>query len=96
LTRGEYNAALVRFTNVVRNFQTTTHTPEALHRLVEAYVSLGLVDQAVRVAAVLGYNFPGSKWYQESFSLLDPASRAQLQDSRGVIDRTLESILKPN
>jgi outer membrane protein assembly factor BamD len=96
LTRGEYNAAINRFATVVRNYQTTTHTPEALHRLVESYVSLGLVSQAVRVAAVLGHNFPGSNWYNDSFNLLDPAARAQLQDNRGFIDRTFESILKPN
>jgi outer membrane protein assembly factor BamD len=96
LTRGEINAAINRFSTVVKNYQTTTHTPEALHRLVECYVSLGLIDQAIRVAAVLGHNFPGSKWYQDSFGLLDPAARAQLQDNRGFVDRTLDSILRPN
>lgn len=96
LTRGEYNAAINRFLSVVRNYQTTTHTPEALHRLTESYVSLGLIDQAIKVAAVLGHNFPGSKWYQDSFDLLDPAAREKLQTGRGFFGRTIESILKPN
>lgn len=96
LTRGEVNAAINRFSTVIKNYQTTTHTPEALHRLVECYVTLGLIDQAIRVAAVLGHNFPGSKWYQDSFSLLDPAARAQLQDNRGFFDRTLDAVLRPN
>lgn len=96
LTRGEFNAAINRFSAVIRDYQTTTHTPEALHRLVECYVSLGLIDQAVRVAAVLGYNYPGSKWYQDSYDLLDPNAREQLKNSRGVMERTIESILKPS
>jgi outer membrane protein assembly factor BamD len=95
LTRGEINAAINRFSAVIRDYQTTTHTPEALHRLVECYVSLGLIDQAVRVAAVLGHNFPGSKWYQDTYDLLDPEARERLNNSRGIIDRTIESILKP-
>lgn len=96
LTRSEFNAAINRFSAVIRDYQTTTHTPEALHRLVECYVSLGLIDQAVRVAAVLGHNYPGSKWYQDSYDLLDPAARDQLKNSRGVMERTIESILKPS
>jgi outer membrane protein assembly factor BamD len=96
LTRNEYNAAMNRFISVVKNYQTTTHVPEALHRLVECYVSLGLIDQAIKVAAVEGYNFPGSKWYKKSFDLLDPAAREKLQKNRGVFDRTIESLLKPS
>lgn len=96
LTRGEYNAAINRFVLVIKNYQTTTHVPEALHRLVEAYVSLGLIDEAIKAAAVLGYNFPGSKWYQDSFDLLDPAAREKLMKNRGFFDRTIESILKPS
>lgn len=96
LTRGEYNAALNRFAAVIKNYQTTTHVPEALHRLVECYVSLGLIDQAIKVAAVLGYNFPGSKWYEESYDLLDPAAREKLQQDRSFFKRTIESILKPS
>jgi outer membrane protein assembly factor BamD len=63
-------AGINRFQNVVRNYQTTTHVPEALHRLTESYLALGMTQQAQEAAAVLGYNFPGSDWYQRSFALL--------------------------
>ena len=55
---------------VVEDFQTTTHTPEALHRLVEAYLSLGLTDEAQTAAAILGYNYRSTEWYQDSYALL--------------------------
>ena len=70
LKRGYNLAAISRFHHVIDNYQTTTHTPEALHRLVEAYVRLGVMDEAVQVAAVLGYNYPGSQWYADSYRLL--------------------------
>lgn len=95
LNRGEVNAALGRFTTVVRDYQTTTHVPEALHRLVEAYMTLGLNDQATRVAAVLGYNYPGSGWYQDTYKLMDAGQRQQILDQRSWVDRTVESLFKP-
>ncbi len=70
LKRGHYGAAINRFRVVIEDFQTTTQTPEALHRLVEAYLSLGLTDEAQTAAAILGYNFQGSEWYQDSYALL--------------------------
>ncbi|MCF8466112.1 MAG: outer membrane protein assembly factor BamD [Sneathiella sp.] len=63
--------AINRFRIVVEQYQTTTHVPEALHRLTEAYLMLGIKDEAQTAAAVLGYNFPGSEWYQDSYALLD-------------------------
>lgn len=96
LGRKDLNAALNRFRNVIRDYQTTTHVPEALHRMVEAYVTFGLRDQATRVAAVLGHNYPGSKWYEASYKLMDPEQRASLNDERGWLDRTVESLLKPD
>lgn len=63
-------AAINRFRFVVENFQTTSHVPEALHRLVEAYLKLGVKDEATRYAAVLGANFPGSVWYRDSYKLM--------------------------
>jgi outer membrane protein assembly factor BamD len=95
LTRNEINAAINRFITVVKDYQTTTHVPEALHRLVESYTILGLNDEATRVAMVLGHNYPGTKWYKDSYGLLDPVQRAKLKDERGWVDRTVESILKP-
>lgn len=96
LNRGHINAAVNRFVVVVKDFQTTTHTAEALHRLVESYLTLGLKAQATRVASVLGYNYPGSKWYKRSYDLLDDDARAQILDDRSFVDRTIESIFKPD
>jgi outer membrane protein assembly factor BamD len=70
LSRGHYTAAINRFRVVVQDYQTTTHTPEALHRLVESYLSLGLTREAQTAGAILGYNFQGSEWYRDSFVLL--------------------------
>ena len=95
LTRGHINAAINRFTNVVRRYDTTTPVPEALHRLVESYMTLGLEAQALRVAAVLGHNYPGSSWYERSFQLLDQEQRARILDERNWIDRTVDSLLNP-
>ncbi|MBC7635438.1 MAG: outer membrane protein assembly factor BamD [Acetobacteraceae bacterium] len=65
-----YGAAIGRFQRVVDEFQTTNHVAEALHRLTEIYLMLGLTEQATKTAAVLGHNYPGSKWYQESYARL--------------------------
>jgi outer membrane protein assembly factor BamD len=70
LNRGHYTAAINRFRVVVEDYQTTTHTPEALHRLVESYLSLGLVQEAQTAAAILGYNFQGSVWYRDTYIIL--------------------------
>jgi outer membrane protein assembly factor BamD len=69
--RGHYLAAINRFRTVVEQFQTTTHVPEALHRLTESYLALGVYDEAKTAAAVLGHNFPGSSWYLDSYALLE-------------------------
>lgn len=70
LKRKNYAAAVNRFRVVVEQFQTTSQTPEALHRLVEAYLSLGLTDEAQTAGAILGTNYPSTEWYQDSFALL--------------------------
>jgi len=70
LKRQEYLAAMNRFKRVVDNYQTTTHVPEALERLVECDLALGLTTEAQKNAAVLGYNYPGSRWYIDSYALL--------------------------
>ncbi len=92
LGRNNVNAAINRFRVVIRDYQTTTHTPEALHRLVEAYLVIGLKQEALRVAAVLGHNYPGNKWYKRSYGLLDPEARKSLDDDRGWVDKTVESL----
>ncbi len=96
LNRGEVNASINRFRVVVKEYQTTSHTAEALHRLVEAYLTLGLKQEAMRIAAVLGHNYPGSKWYKRSYDLLDDEARQQLIDGRDLLDRTIDSIFKPD
>jgi outer membrane protein assembly factor BamD len=68
--QGKYVAAANRFQTVVDRYQTTTHVEEALHRLTETYLALGIRPEAVKAAAVLGYNYPGSRWYQDSYALL--------------------------
>ena len=70
LEHHQYLAAINRFRRVIENYQTTTHVPEALERLTESYLALGITDEAQAAAAVLGYNFPGSDWYQDSYNLL--------------------------
>src|SRR5712691_6186360 len=74
LKRGEYLAAMNRFKRVIDNFQTTTHVPEALERLVECDLALGLNREAKENAAVLGHNYPGSHWYGEAYALLTGGS----------------------
>lgn len=95
LVRNQYHAAIKRFMTVVKNYQTTTHAPEALHRLVESYLSLGIAQEAERVAAVLGYNYPGSVWYEDTYKLMDDQARERLLDDRGFIDKTIESLFRP-
>jgi outer membrane protein assembly factor BamD len=70
LQKKQYVAAINRFKTVVTDHQTTQHVEEALHRLVEANLALGIVPEAQSAAAVLGYNYPNSKWYQNSYALL--------------------------
>ncbi len=65
-----YEAAIGRFQRVVDEYQTTAHIPEALARIVEVYLALGLREQAKRTASVLGYNDPGSQWYQDTYNQL--------------------------
>ncbi|MGO9785896.1 MAG: outer membrane protein assembly factor BamD [Stellaceae bacterium] len=69
-SRGTYLSAINRFKTVVDQYQTTTHVPEALERLTECYLALGLKDEAQRTAAVLGYNYPGSSWYEATYVLV--------------------------
>jgi outer membrane protein assembly factor BamD len=67
---GRWLAAQIRFQNVVEKYQTTSHAPEALYRLVETNLALGIPDEAVKNAAVLGANYPGNEWYQKAYALV--------------------------
>ena len=98
LTRDQHLAAINRFRNVIENpnFQRTTHVPEALHRLVEAYLSVGMTEEAQRMAAILGYNFPGNRWYQRTFALMQQRNvqqvSAQEARRRGWLSRTFGAV----
>ena len=78
--KGQWLAALNRYKAVVESYQTTTHVAEALHRMVEIYVTLGLDEEAKRTAAVLGHNFPGSDWYEDTFSLVKTGKNAASEE----------------
>ena len=67
---GLWLAASLRFRNVIDTYQTTTHAPEALMRLTESYLALGMPGEAQRSAAVLGANYPGSRWYERAYQLV--------------------------
>jgi len=68
---GQHLAAINRFKTVVTEYQTTRQVPEALHRMSESYTALGVTDEARRVAAVLGHNYPASEWYVDSYELVE-------------------------
>jgi outer membrane protein assembly factor BamD len=94
-----YTAAIGRFQRVVDDYQTTNHVPEALHRLTEIYLLLGLPNQARRTAAVLGHNYPGSVWYEDSYSQLLADGQVQGVNGKpiaaerpGLFSRTFGSI----
>ena len=92
LRRGEHIAAINRFQVVVEKYQTTTHVPEALHRLTEAYLALGVTDEAQATAAVLGYNYPGNEWYQDSYVLLTGVDLRPQEDKGSWISRAWNSV----
>lgn len=71
LKENKHISAINRFKRVLTEYETTSHAPEALHRLVEAYLELGIIDEARAAAAVLSYNYPGSRWYQDSYKLFE-------------------------
>jgi outer membrane protein assembly factor BamD len=80
-TRGQFISAINRFKRVIEVYQTTSHAPEALHRLTEAYLALGLKDEAQKTAAVLGHNYPNSEWYMDSYSVLTGKNPRRAQKS---------------
>lgn len=87
--QGLLSAAIGRFRRVVEEYQTTNHVPEALHRLTEIYIALGLTEEARRTASVLGHNYPGSTWYQDSYALLVEGAPPATIDRPGFVTRTL-------
>ena len=92
LRSGDALAAIMRFRTVVDKYQTTAHTPEALERLTEAYLTLGIVPEAQTAAAVLGHNYPGSPWYQDAYALLTQANAAPREDEASWISKAFNTI----
>ncbi len=68
---GQWLAAQLRFQNVIEDYQTTSHAPEALYRLTETSLALGIHEEAMRYSAVLGANYPGSEWYEKAYELME-------------------------
>ncbi len=92
LRQGDTLAAVGRFKTVIDRYQTTSHTPEALYRLVESYLTLGLIEEAKRNGAVLGYNYPGDAWYRDAYKLLTdkglrPAVEPHREERRSLVSR---------
>jgi outer membrane protein assembly factor BamD len=90
--QGQQVAAINRFRRVIERYQTTTHVPEALSRLTECYLAVGLREEAQTAAAVLGHNFPGSEWYMDSYALLAGYNLRPEEDKGSWISRALASI----
>ncbi|MGI9462815.1 MAG: outer membrane protein assembly factor BamD [Aestuariivirgaceae bacterium] len=92
LRKQSHLSGINRFKAVVTNYQTTTHTPEALYRLTEAYLALGIRSEAQTAAAVLGHNYPNSDWYRDAFSLLNGQGLAPVENKSSWISKAVSSI----
>jgi outer membrane protein assembly factor BamD len=92
LRQGEYLAAINRFHTVIDKYQTTSHAPEALERLTESYLALGVVKEAQTSAAVLGFNYPGSQWYKDAYSLLTVDNIAPAEDKESWISKAYRTV----
>jgi len=93
LNRHNYTAAINRFRNVLQYYQTTRHAEEALYRLVEAYLGLGITDEAQTAAAVLGHNFPDSQWYKDAYALLKGKGLSPQENSESWISQIYRTVV---
>ncbi|MEC9343382.1 MAG: outer membrane protein assembly factor BamD [Pseudomonadota bacterium] len=91
LERREYLAAINRFRRVVERFQKTRHVEEALARLTEAYLAMGIVNEAQTAAAVLGHNFPESQWYKDALALLEEQGATPQKNDRSWISQSFST-----
>jgi len=92
LHRRNYTAAINRFRSVLTYYQTTRHSEEALYRLVEAYMGLGVTDEAETAAAILGHNFPDGEWYKDAFALLKSGGLSPQEHSGSWISKLFHAI----
>lgn len=91
LKKGSYLAGINRFKKVVTDYQTTTQVPEALYRLSEGYMALGVVSEAQTAAAVLGQNFPNSQWYKDAYTLVSSDGQQPVENKKSWISRIFSS-----
>ncbi|MBY0559696.1 outer membrane protein assembly factor BamD [Hyphomicrobium sp.] len=94
LDKHNYVGAINRFKTVVSDYQTTAHVEEALARLVESYMALGITKEAQNAAAVLGHNYPDSKWYKDSYALLQSDGLAPREDGGSWLSKAWNSVPK--
>lgn len=87
LKKGSYLGAINRFKNVVTNYQTSSQTPEALYRIAEGYMALGVNSEAQTAAAVLGHNFPRSRWYKDAYTLVASNGQAPVENESSWISK---------
>jgi outer membrane protein assembly factor BamD len=92
LQKRNYAGAINRFRNVVSRYQTTRHVEEALERLTEAYMAMGIVSEAQTAAAVLGHNFPDSPWYKDAYALLTKGGVEPREDSQSWISKAFRGV----
>lgn len=92
LKRHDYTGAINRFRDVLAKYQTTRHTEEALLRLEEAYLALGIINEAQTAAAVLGHNFPDSPWYKDAYAKLQQGGYHPQQDPNSWITKIFHSV----
>ncbi len=92
LKQGSYLAGINRFKRVVTDYQTTSHTPEALYRLAEGYMALGVASEAQTAAAVLGHNFPQSQWYKDAYTLVSSDGSEPVENQSSWISKAFKSI----
>ena len=94
LKRSHYAPAINRFRAVIERFSTTSQVPEALHRLVEAYLSLGLVNEAQTAGAILGYNYKSTEWYERTFELLSSKGLQPKSSGNGWLNQIYRQVVK--
>ncbi len=94
LNKKNYVAAINRFKVVVSDYQTTAHVEEALMRLTECYMALGVRNEAQTAVAVLGHNFPRSRWYKDAYALLKSDGLSPAQDGESWISKAWKSVPK--
>ncbi len=92
MAKRDYTAAINRFKTVVTQYQTTRHVEEALARLTEAYMSIGIVGEAQTAAAVLGHNFPDSKWYKDAYNLVKSSGLEPSENKGSYISRAFKGL----